>query len=82
MSPLAKRVAVAAVLVPVVVAEVDLVSDLAGFWTFDSGSGCAALDASARDPEHYRPHSAWMAQLDKVSEGTQTTLGAYARPWQ
>lgn len=34
-------------LVPVVVAEVDLVSDLAGFWTFDSGSGCAALDASA-----------------------------------
>ncbi len=42
----------------------------------------AALDACARDPENYRPRSAWMAQLDKVSEGTQTTLGAYARPWQ
>ena len=42
----------------------------------------AALDACARDPEGYTPNGAWMAELDKVSEGTQTTLGAYARPWQ
>ena len=42
----------------------------------------AALDACARDPAHYRPQPAWMNELDRVSEGTQTTLGAYARPWQ
>jgi putative protease len=42
----------------------------------------AALDACARDPEHYRPQPGWMSELGRVSEGTQTTLGAYARPWQ
>lgn len=42
----------------------------------------AALDACARDPENYRPQAEWMAELGKVSEGTQTTLGAYSRPWQ
>jgi putative protease len=42
----------------------------------------AALDASARDPKNYRPDARWMAELGKVSEGTQTTLGAYSRPWQ
>ncbi|MCB1760495.1 MAG: U32 family peptidase [Gammaproteobacteria bacterium] len=42
----------------------------------------AALDASARDPQNYRPDAGWMAELGKVSEGTQTTLGAYSRPWQ
>ena len=42
----------------------------------------AALDACSRDPEHYRPQAAWMEELGRVSEGTQTTLGAYARPWQ
>ncbi len=42
----------------------------------------AALDALERDPDNYRPQSAWMAGLGKVSEGTQTTLGAYHRPWQ
>jgi len=42
----------------------------------------AALDACARDPAGYRPQGEWMRQLGKVSEGTQTTLGAYARPWQ
>jgi len=42
----------------------------------------AALDAAARDPKGYKPKSEWMAELGKVSEGTQTTLGAYARPWQ
>ena len=42
----------------------------------------AALDTCRRDPEHYAPRPEWMAELGKVSEGTQTTLGAYARPWQ
>ena len=42
----------------------------------------AAIDAARRDPEGFRPDAEWMAALQKVSEGTQTTLGAYARPWQ
>ncbi|MEJ1296187.1 MAG: peptidase U32 family protein [Candidatus Sedimenticola sp. (ex Thyasira tokunagai)] len=42
----------------------------------------AAIDACAKDPENYRPKAEWMAELGKVSEGTQTTLGAYSRPWQ
>jgi putative protease len=42
----------------------------------------AALDACERDPEHYRPRADWLAELGKVSEGTQTTLGPYHRPWQ
>ena len=42
----------------------------------------AALDACQRDPEHYQPRAEWMSELGKVSEGTQTTLGAYSRPWQ
>ena len=42
----------------------------------------AAIDACKRDPDGYRPQGEWMAELGKVSEGTQTTLGAYSRPWQ
>ena len=42
----------------------------------------AALDACHRDPEHYQPQPAWLEALQKVSEGSQTTLGAYHRPWQ
>jgi putative protease len=42
----------------------------------------AALDACTRDPLHYQPQTAWLKALGRVSEGTQTTLGAYARPWQ
>jgi putative protease len=42
----------------------------------------AAIDACERDPEHYKPQAEWIAELGKVSEGTQTTLGAYHRPWQ
>jgi putative protease len=42
----------------------------------------AALDACARDPEAYRPQPEWQQVLGKVSEGQQTTLGAYSRPWQ
>jgi O2-independent ubiquinone biosynthesis protein UbiU len=42
----------------------------------------AALDACRSDPAGYRPRPEWMAELGKVSEGSQTTLGAYHRPWQ
>jgi putative protease len=42
----------------------------------------AALDACVNDPEGYVPQAAWVDGLEKVSEGAQTTLGAYYRPWQ
>ncbi len=42
----------------------------------------AALDACASDPLHYQPKPDWMTALAAVSEGAQTTLGAYDRPWQ
>ncbi len=34
------------------------------------------------NPQRYAPQPAWMAQLDKVAEGQQHTLGAYHRPWK
>jgi len=42
----------------------------------------AALDACERDPQGYAPEESWMRALGAVSEGAQTTLGAYHRPWQ
>lgn len=42
----------------------------------------AALDALAADPQGFRPRQEWMQTLAAVSEGSQTTLGAYHRPWQ
>ena len=42
----------------------------------------AALDAFAGDREHYAVKPAWQADLAKVSEGNQATLGAYNRPWR
>lgn len=42
----------------------------------------AALDACHRDPENYQPDREWLAVLQQLSEGSQTTLGAYDRPWQ
>jgi O2-independent ubiquinone biosynthesis protein UbiU len=42
----------------------------------------AALDACKADPERFRVAAEWSRELAKVSEGTQTTLGAYHRPWQ
>ena len=41
-----------------------------------------AIDACKRDPDAYAPQVEWMQELAKVSEGSQTTLGAYHRPWQ
>jgi putative protease len=42
----------------------------------------AALDTCRQDPQGYRPQPDWLAGLASVSEGRQTTLGAYERAWQ
>ncbi|MCX8086847.1 MAG: U32 family peptidase [Rhodocyclaceae bacterium] len=41
-----------------------------------------AIDAACRDPAHFAVQPAWMAELNKVSEGQSATLGAYNRPWK
>ncbi len=41
-----------------------------------------AIDAMQANPAGYSARQEWMAALDAVSEGSQTTLGAYSRPWQ
>jgi putative protease len=41
-----------------------------------------ALDACEKNPQAYAVKNHWMATLQKVSEGTQTTFGAYERSWQ
>jgi len=42
----------------------------------------AALDELGKDIEHFAVKPAWQAELAKVSEGVQATLGAYNRPWR
>jgi putative protease len=42
----------------------------------------AAIDHVLADPEHYQVSKAWNAQLAQLSEGSQTTLGAYHRSWR
>jgi putative protease len=42
----------------------------------------AAIDECTANPDDYQPMRKWMQELDSVSEGSQTTLGAYHRPWQ
>jgi putative protease len=41
-----------------------------------------AIDNCHRDGEHFTPKAAWMAELNKISEGQSYTLGAYNRPWK
>lgn len=41
-----------------------------------------ALDEYSRNPDSFKVKSRWSKALDKVSEGAQTTLGAYSRSWQ
>jgi putative protease len=41
-----------------------------------------AIDTCTRDPDHFVPKPAWMAELNKISEGQSATLGAYNRPWK
>ena len=42
----------------------------------------AALDSLRDGDESYHVKPAWQAELAKVSEGSQATLGAYNRPWR
>lgn len=41
-----------------------------------------ALDTYKNQPESYQPDLQWLQQLQRVSEGCNTTLGALHRPWQ
>ena len=41
-----------------------------------------AIDRLAHDPAAFTIRPAWMAELRKLSEGQQQTLGAYYRPWK
>lgn len=41
-----------------------------------------AIDAALREGERFAPRRAWMAALDRNSEGSQHTLGAFSRPWK
>jgi len=41
-----------------------------------------AIDRCLADPEGFQPRPEWMQALGAVSEGQQTTLGAYHRTWQ
>ena len=40
-------------------------------------AGCALLQ-----PPQSPADAAWQAELGKVAEGSQVTLGAYNRPWR
>ena len=42
----------------------------------------AAIDECMQNPDGFRAKTSWLEVLEKVSEGSQTTLGAYHRPWQ
>lgn len=41
-----------------------------------------AIDACMAGRAHYRVLPDWQAQMDRVAEGRQHTLGAYHRPWK
>ena len=41
-----------------------------------------AIDRCTENPERYQADAEWLGVLEKLSEGSQTTLGAYHRPWQ
>lgn len=42
----------------------------------------AAIDACTAAPSRFIVRDAWMNELAALSEGRQTTLGAYHRPWR
>ena len=42
----------------------------------------AAIDELGRNFDQFKVKPAWQAELAKVSEGVQATLGAYNRPWR
>ncbi len=42
----------------------------------------AAIDQCKRNPQSFAVSPAWSAELGKLAEGQQQTLGAYNRPWK
>jgi len=42
----------------------------------------AAIDTCARSGDNFKVREEWQRELGRVSEGAQTTLGPYSRPWQ
>ena len=42
----------------------------------------AALDAAQAAPSRYQPHPDWQHTLARHAEGSQTTQGAFDRPWK
>jgi putative protease len=42
----------------------------------------AAIEACTAAPSRFAVRGAWMDELASLSEGRQTTLGAYHRPWR
>jgi putative protease len=42
----------------------------------------SAIDRFQQNPDNFQVEGAWMKTLANLSEGTQTTLGAYHRKWQ
>ncbi|MBA6364837.1 U32 family peptidase, partial [Colwellia sp. BRX8-8] len=42
----------------------------------------SAIDRFKQNPDNFAVEGAWMNTLANLSEGTQTTLGAYHRKWQ
>jgi putative protease len=42
----------------------------------------AAIDAVKTNPEHFQTSAQWQQVLSSLSEGNQTTLGAYHRHWK
>ena len=41
-----------------------------------------AIDLYRSNPSGYSTNARWMSELGRLSEGNQTTLGAYSRTWQ
>ena len=41
-----------------------------------------AIDAMKKSPETFQVQKEWEQCLSSLSEGSQTTLGAYERTWQ
>jgi len=41
-----------------------------------------AIDAVRAEGETFQPRAPWHAMLDRHSEGSQQTLGAFSRPWK
>jgi putative protease len=46
------------------------------------GVGRGALARVLRAADSFAVQPAWIAELDKLSEGRSHTLGAYYRPWK